>query len=56
MDWILCYIILSSLSLTILIIGILCVTHDEFMERREREREQYRIVEMREETDTNIYV
>jgi hypothetical protein len=52
MDWILCYIILSSLSLIALIIGILYVTHDEFIERREQER-VYRIVEMRER---DIYV
>ena len=47
MDWILSYIILSSLSLIALIIGVFYVTHDEFIERRERER-MYRIVELRE--------
>jgi hypothetical protein len=46
MDWILSYIILSSLSLIALIIGILYVTHDEFIERRERER-MYRRIERR---------
>jgi hypothetical protein len=41
MDWILCYIILSSLSLIALIIGILYVTQDEFIERREIETDIY---------------
>jgi Mn2+/Fe2+ NRAMP family transporter len=52
MDWILSYIILSSLSLIALIIGVFYVTHNEFIERRERER-MYRIVELRE---GDIYV